>query len=436
MSTNLNRRQFLRKTSLAATGVFFIGKSSSFGQGKSANEKLNIGVIGVANRAMSNIQGVQDQNIVALCDVDGSFLNSAKQRFAGAKTYKDFRKLLEQKDVDAVVISTADHTHAVATVGALDTGRHVYCEKPLTRTISEARIISKLAAKKKKLATQMGTQIHAGDNYRRVVELIQAGAIGNVNEVHVWVGSVYTAPGRPTETPPVPDHLSWDLWLGPAPERPYHPDYHPKWWRKYWDFGGGSLADMGCHHIDLSHWALGLRAPTTVETEGPAPHSEVTPEWLIARYEYPSVDGRPPVKLTWYNGERDGKQVFPDLLKEEQRPHWGAGTLFVGDKGMLLADYGKHRLLPEADFKDYVRPQPSIPASIGHHAEWVQACKTGSPTTCNFDYAGALTESVLLGNVAYRVGKKIEWNPKTLKAKNCPEAEQFIYHKYRRGWSI
>ncbi len=432
----MNRREFLRKTSLAATGVFFIGKSSSFGQGKSPNEKLNIAIIGVANRAVSNILGVQDQNVVALCDVDQNYLNAAQKRFAGAKAYADFRKLLEQKDVDAVVISTADHTHAVATVGALQTGRHVYCEKPLTRTISEARIISKLAARNKKLATQMGTQIHAGENYRRVVELVQAGAIGKVREVHVWVGSVYTAPGRPTETPPVPGNLNWDLWLGPAPERPYHPDYHPKWWRKYWDFGGGTLADMGCHHIDLSHWALGLRYPLAVETEGPKPNPEATPEWLIARYDYPSVGGRPPVKLTWYNGERDGKQVLPPHFNNGQLPPWGAGTLFIGDKGMLLADYGKHLLLPEQDFKDYVTPKRTIPASIGHHAEWVHACKTGGPTTCDFDYAGALTESVLLGNVAYRAGKRIEWNPKTLKAKNCPEAEQFIHHKYRRGWSI
>ncbi|MFN7141285.1 MAG: Gfo/Idh/MocA family protein [Limisphaerales bacterium] len=436
MNTALNRRQFIRRSSLAAAGVFFIGKSSSFGKGKSPNEKLNIGIIGVANRAIGNIQGVQDQNIVALCDVDQEYLLKAQQKFPAAKTYVDFRKLLEQKDVDAVVISTPDHTHAVATVAALQSGRHVYCEKPLTRTISEARIISKLAAKHKKLATQMGTQIHATENYRRVVELIQGGAIGTVREVHVWVNTVYTAPGRPTERPPVPAHLNWDLWIGPAPERAYHPEYHPKWWRRYWDFGGGALADLGCHHIDLSHWALGLRYPLAVEAEGPATNPEATSAWMIARYDYPSVGGRPPVKLTWYHGERDQKQMLPPHTAEHRLPKWGSGSLFIGDKGMLQADYHRRLLFPEKDFKDYVPPQPSIPTSIGHHAEWVLACKTGSPTTCNFDYAGALTESVLLGNVAYRVGKRIEWDPKSLKAKNCPEAEEFIQHKYRRGWKI
>ncbi len=436
MSTNLNRRQFLRRSSLAATGIFFIGNSNSFGVGKSANEKLNIGVIGVANRAAANISGTEDQNIVAICDVDQNYLSAAQQRFPGAKAYADFRKLLEQKDLDAIVISTADHTHAVATAAALDLNFHVYCEKPLTRTISEARTISRLAAKKKKLATQMGTQIHATDNYRRVVELIQSGAIGNVSEVHVWVNTIYTAAGRPTEKPPVPAHLNWDMWLGPAPERPYHPDYHPKWWRRYWEFGGGGLADMGCHHIDLSHWALGLRYPVAVEAEGPPPNAEACSEWLIAKYDYPSIDGRPPVRLTWYHGDKDGQHVMPPKVKELGFGKWGGGSLFIGDKGMLLVDYGRHLLLPEKDFAGYERPKQTIAPSIGHHAEWVRACKTGEKTTCNFDYAGALTESVLLGNVAYRVGKRIEWDPKHLKAKNCPEAEQYIEHKYRRGWSI
>ena len=432
---NFNRRQFIKKASAGTAGLWFIGNASSFGKGKSPNEKLNIAVIGTANRAAQNIKGVEGENIVAVCDIDDRYLDAAKQKFTGAKAYNDFRKMLEQNDIDAVVVSTTDHTHAPATMAALKSGRHVYCEKPLTHTISEARLIAQ-AAKKYKRATQMGTQIHATDNYRRVVEIIKSGAIGTVREVHVWVGSVYTASGRPTDTPPVPSNLHWDLWIGPAPYRPYHPDYHPIWWRRWWDFGGGTLADMGCHHIDLSHWALDLRYPTSVVTEGPPVHVEATPAWMIAHYEYSARGKQPPVKLTWYHGEKDGKQVRPPHFAEGKLPEWGNGSLFVGDKGMLLAEYGKYVLLPQKDFAGFQPPPQTIPKSIGHHEEWIQACKTGSPTTCNFDYAGALTEAVLLGNVAYRTGKKIEWDPKTLRAKNCPEAEQYIEHKYREGWKL
>jgi hypothetical protein len=437
MSNQISRRQFIGKTSATAAGLWFIGKTGAFGKNRiSPNEKLNIGVIGTANRAMEDIKGVQHQNIVALCDVDETFLAAAKQKFPGAKTYNDYRKMLEQKDIDAVVIGTPDHIHAIATVDALSSGRHVYCEKPLTRTISETRAVLKAAAKNKKLATQMGTQIHATDNYRRCVELIQSGAIGTVRDVHVWVASSYTAPGRPTETPPVPANLHWNLWLGPVMPQPYSPEYHPRWWRKYWDFGGGALGDMGCHHIDLSHWALGLRYPNFVEPEGPTANPYAAPEWLIARYEYPARGKQPPVKLTWYHGEKNGENVRPPQFAAGLLPKWGNGSLFVGEKGMLLCDYNRHVLLPEKDFTGFQPPKPTIPASIGHHEEWIQACKTGSPTTCNFEYAGALTEAVLLGNVAFRTGKKIEWDVRNMRAKNCPEADSFIQHQYRSGWSI
>jgi len=315
----------------------------------------------------------------------------------------------------------------------LRSGRHVYCEKPLTRTVSECRAVME-AAREAKLATQIGTQIHAGDNYRRVVELVQANAIGPVAEVHVWVDATYGGRDRPKETPPLPAGLHYDLWLGPVASRPYSPEYVPRSWRNWWAFGGGALADFGCHYMDLPHWALNLRAPlTAVVLDGPAVHEESVPPWLIVRYQYPQRQGLPAVALTWYHG---GKQPAPELLPARLAAQWRSGVLFIGKKGNLLADYGRHLLLPENDFAGFVPPAKSIPASVGHHAEWIAACKTGSPTTCHFEYSGALTETVLLGNVAYRAGKKLEWDSPKLRAKGCPEADKFIQHQYREGWRV
>ncbi len=435
MKNQFTRRDFIWKSSTAAAGAFFIGKASSFGKRKiSPNGKLNVACIGTANRAAANIEGVQGENIVALCDVDSAFLAKAKEKFPGAKTYADFRKMMDQNDIDAVVVATADHTHAVATAAAIKSGRHVYCEKPLTHTVSECRRIQELARKHKAI-TQMGTQIHATDNYRRVVEVIQSGAIGNIKEVHVWVGRVYTFDGQPP-TAPVPQNLNWDLWLGPVTEVPYSPEYVPLWWRKFWHFGGGTLSDMACHHMDLSHWALGLHTPLSVEAEGPTPSSIATPPWLTVHYQYPATKNFSG-KLNWYHGEKDGKLHRPPQFAQGILPKWdGDGTLFIGEKGMLLADYGRYVLLPEKDFAQFKAPPQTIPKSIGHHAEWIDAIKNGGTPLCNFDYAGDLTESVLLGNVAYLAGKKLEWDSKHLKAKNCPEADQFIQHHYRKGWSL
>ena len=425
-----SRRAFLRKSaalgSLAA-GYGLLG-GRALAEERSANEKLNIAFVGTAAQARFSIDNLKNQNIVALCDIDDLLLGKASSDFPQAKTYVDFRKMLEQPDIEAVVVGTPDHIHAPATVMALRLGKHVYCEKPLTHTVAEARLVAQEAAKAKK-ATQMGTQIHAGDNYRRVVELVQSGAIGKVAEVHTWASSGAGGGDRPKDTPPVPSTLHWDLWLGPAPERPYNAAYVPFKWRSWWDFGGGGTADLGCHHMDLPFWALGLRHPTSVVAEGPALNAETTPLGLEARYEFPARGDQPAVKLTWYSSER-----IPKSIRGFTPP--GAGNLFVGDKGMLFADYGSYRLLPEADFAGFKAPEPTIPKSIGHHAEWVKACKDGSPTTCNFDYSGALTEAVLLANVSYRLGKPLAWDAANLRATNAPDAERFIHKEYRKGWAI
>jgi predicted dehydrogenase len=430
MTSFINRRQFIKHSAAATTGALLVGVRTRARQ-ISPNEKLNIGMIGVANRAGDDLKEVAGENIVALCDIDDNYLTAVKQKFPGAKTYNDFRRLLDQQDIDAVVVGTPDHTHAVAAVAALRSGRHVYCEKPLARTISEARIITETARKLNRV-TQIGTQIHAGSNYRRVVELVQSGAIGAVREVHVWVAATYGGMELPKETVPVPANIHYDLWLGPVEYRPYSPEYVPFKWRNWWAFGGGALADFGCHFMDLPHWALGLSHPVTVEpVEGPPVHPESTPPWLIVRYEYPARGEKPPVRLTWYHG---GKQ--PTLLSTEQSAKWKSGVLFVGEKGQLLADYGRHALLPEKDFADFKPPAPFIKDSIGHHKEWIEACKAGGQTTCQFDYSGPLTEAALLGNVAYRVGRKLEWDWKQLKATNCAEAGQYLQHHYRKGWRI
>ncbi|MBI3192740.1 MAG: Gfo/Idh/MocA family oxidoreductase, partial [Pedosphaera parvula] len=276
MKIRTNRRQFLKQAGWAAAGLGAAGVSAPVqaawfkrqAGGKPANDKLNIGVIGTANRATANIKGISGENVVAICDVDENFLNAAAQRFPKARKFTDFRRLLSRNDIDAVVISTPDHTHAVATLMALKEGKHVYCEKPLAHTVSEARLVRE-TAHGKALATQMGNQIHAGTNYRRAAELIQTGAIGAVSEVHVWVDRVWTPQPHPIEIVPVPPHLAYDLWLGPVQYRPYHPSYLPRVWRGWWAFGGGTLGDFGCHYMDLPHWALDLGHPATVEAEGP-----------------------------------------------------------------------------------------------------------------------------------------------------------------------
>jgi predicted dehydrogenase len=428
-----SRRDFLKSATLIATGYWtFPARAVN----RSPNEKLNIGIIGVNNRGAANLKGVSGENIVALCDVDDNYLAQAKKHFPKAKTFNDWRKLNEFKEIDAVVISTTDHTHAPASVMAMKLGKHVYCEKPLGHDVHEARVVGD-TYRRSKVATQMGTQIHAGDNFRRVVELIQDGAIGNVREAHVWCGRVSGPAKRPKETPPVPSSLHWDLWLGPAPARAYHADYLPGnlTWNRWWDFGNGTLGDMGSHLIDLPFWALNLHYPSTVEAEGPPVDRDICPAWMIVHWDHPARGDRRELEVFWYHGGKKPGDAIEvpagvDLVK------WSNGILFIGDKGQLLADYGRYLLLPAEKFRDFKPPKPTIAASMGHYQEWIHACKTGAPTLCNFDYSGALIEHNLLGNVAYRAGKRLEWNAEKLKATNCSEADEFIHREYRKGWSL
>jgi predicted dehydrogenase len=424
------RRRILQSSAALALSCFVNPRPAR--SANSPNEKLNLAVIGVSNRGLQNLSGVASQNLVALCDVDDRFLDTAIAKDAPkARRYNDFRKLLDDaRDIDAVVVSTPDHIHAHATIRALRLGKHVYCEKPLTHTVAQARLVAAEAARAK-VATQLGTQIHATENYRRVVELVQAGAIGAVRRIHVFVHSGYAPQSIVDKGPNPPPAFHYDLWLGPAPELPYNPHYHPMWWRKFWHFGGGTLADMACHHLDLSFWALNLRHPTTIEATSPKPPDpDLAPDELTVDYHFPARAEQPPVHLTWYHGAKRPK-VFDDL----GAPKWGNGTLFVGDSGLLIADYNKHTLFPEANFRDYPRPTPAIPKSIGHHEEWIKACKDGSPTTCNFAYGATLTQCVLLGNVAHRSGKKLDWNPTTLTT-NSPQADAYLHEEYRKGWEL
>jgi predicted dehydrogenase len=440
----LTRRQFTR-TLLAGAGA--VGLAPAFLRGQNLNSKLNIAIIGAGGRGASNTQDVSSENIAVLCDVNGQNLDRAAAKHPQARKYKDFRKVFDRpNDFDAVVVSVCEHTHAFATMLALQHQKHVYCEKPLTYNVWEARRIRETAAKTR-VATQMGIQIHATENYRQVVELVQGGAIGPVNEAHVWVSrawgwqsqeaakrnnDIVWVVERPAESQPVPQGLDWDLWLGPAPARPFNSVYFPgpKWYR-WWDFGNGTMSDLGSHWNDLPFWALRLQAPLTIEASGPPPNPEIAPASMSARYEYAAGDGHPALSLTWHQGENK-----PDIWKNGGIPKWDSGCLFIGTKGMLLADYSKHTLLPEKDFAGFQRPAPTIPRSPGHHKEWLEACKTGKPTSADFQYSGWLTEANHLGNVAYRVGKKLEWNPKELKATNAPEADRFIRRSYRPGWQL
>ena len=425
------RRQFLVTTGVAAA-VSALGVPA-FAQRKNVNSKLNVACIGVGGQGAASVDGVKGENIVALCDAFEPNLKRQMEQYPNAKGFADFREMYDQigDTIDAVTVGTPDHTHAVASLIGMNKGIHCYCEKPLCHNTSEvARMMA--VAKEKKLVTQMGTQIHAEPNYRRVVELVQSGAIGKITEVHVWCGKDWGGQKLPTDTPPVPDGLNWDLWLGPAQERPYHPCYVPGGWRRWWAFGTGTLGDMACHVMDLPYWALNLKYPTRIEAvcdEQPDP--EGAPGSLSIKYIYATPENQA-LPVTWYDGN-----LRPEVIKEIPGEPW-MGVLFVGTEGKIFADYGRCQLLPEEKFKEFKRPAASIPNSIGHYREWIKAIYDNKPENClcQFDYSGPMSIAVLLGTVAFRTGKTLEWDAQKMSVSNAPEALPYLTREYRKGWEI
>ena len=473
MSTqnHVSRRQWLAGSAAVAVGSFVILPQRVRG----ANERLNVAGVGVGGMGGNDLRQVAPkENVVGLCDVDANSLARAATQFPDAKTYRDFRKMLEsQKDIDAVMIATPDHTHAVITMMALKSGKHVFCQKPLTRTVNEAILIGR-AAEDAGVATQMGNQGQASEAARLICEFIWAGAIGRVREIHSWSNrrpeiSPRGIP-RPAETPPVPSHLDWDLWLGPARERPYHPCYHPFHWRSWWDFGTGVLGDIGCHNLSAAFKALKLGWPTSVEacsTHWNAPpevSNETAPLASIVTFQYgrkgiglfgserahehshygPRVygsgyesDGQilpmdpPEIVIRWSDGGMMPPQ--PAGVEPGRNIFAGEGTLIVGDSGMLLG----HRLLPDALNQQFGRPPQVLPRSPGHYQEWLDACKGGPPAGSNFpDHAAHLTAVVMMGNIAIRTGEKLLWDDQKLEFTNSPAANELLEADYRDGWSL
>ncbi len=442
MNQAFSRRRFLSST--AAAGAIAAVPALAVAQegapapaAPSTEKKLRVAIVGVGGQGfwhVNQVHPIKNAEIVALCDVDATSLVRAARTVPKAEVFVDFRDLLKNvEDLDAVLVATPDHTHAVITAAALRAGKHVYCEKPLTHTVREARALADLATQTKR-CTQMGIQIHAMDNYRRVVELIKAGAIGKVSEVHIWNNrSIRLVDPAPV---PPPARLNYDLWLGPVPPRPYRASYHPFSWRRYWAFGSGLIGDIGCHLMDVAFWALDLKYPTRISTEGSPHHPEVTAEWTVATYDFPARGDQPAVKMTWSDPPKQPPMISSWNLPEKFR---GEGVVFVGEGGKLLyTNYGEHLLLPAEQFKDYPRPPKSIPKSPGHQQEWVNACLKNDPsaTSTPFTYGALLTETALLGAVAFRAQKPLEWNAEKMRITNAPEAEKFLDQECRAGWGL
>jgi len=445
----ITRREFLSHSTAAAASFMIVPRNVLGGKGYTPpSDKLNIAAIGIGGQGAWDLENLESENIVSLCDVDWTHAAETFKRYPKAKKYSDFRIMLErEKNVDAVLVATPDHTHAIASMYALKMGKHLYCEKPLTHTIYEARKITE-AAREAKVATQMGNQGMAFEGNRLINEWIWDGAIGPVNEVHVWsdrptrLGTRELwwpqALERPLDEPEIPPTLAWDLWLGPAPYRPYHPAYVPFLWRGWWDFGEGGLGDMGIHNIAPAFSALKLGIPTSVYASSTPVYEETFPWASVVHYEFPARGDMPPVKLHWYDGG-----ILPERpveLEDSRHLPREDGLLFVGEKGkMLVWGWGGEtpRLIPESKMQSYKRPTKTPPRSVGHHQEWIEACKNGTPTRSNFDFAGPLTEAVLLGLVSIRLGgKKLYWDSENLLVKNIPEANDYLRYQYREGWSL
>lgn len=471
---SISRRTFLMGTAATMAGcATYPLKGRRRVRYKSPGEKLNIAGIGVGGKGRADMEGCSGENIVALCDVDWDRAAESFNKYPNAKRYKDFRVMLEkQKDIDAVVVTTPDHTHYVAAMTAMQLGKHVYVQKPLTHDIWEARMLKK-AARKYKVATQMGNQGHSGEDVRQFCEMIWSGAIGDVREAHIWTNRPIWPQGIPRPLPPtaIPDYIDWDLWLGPAPYRPYSGPYKGRFvgyegekelgyapfaWRAWWDFGCGALGDMACHIMDPCNWALNLIDPISVKVvEQEGANSQTAPISSTLKYKFPArehpVPGRgmmPPLTVYWYDGGNlpprpEGvaeNEILGDLDLEKPWAQGINGSFVIGDKGVAtVGEYGGNpRLVPEAVNKDYTPPPKTIKRVIDNdpYKDWIQACKGGDPACSNFDYAGPFTEVVLLGNLALRTGKKVKWNAKRMKATNVPEANQYIRSEYRKGWSV
>jgi predicted dehydrogenase len=453
----VNRRDFVKATVAAAT-LTIIPRHVLGADGKpAASDRLNIAGVGVGGMGASNLAACESENIVALCDVDaGGYAAKTFAKYPKAKPYKDFRVMFDQqKDIDAVIVATPDHNHAVVALAAIRRGKHVYVQKPISHSIYEARIMTE-EARKYKVMTQMGNQGHSGDGTRLIHEWINGGAIGPVREIHAWTNRPVWPQGvevdRPKETPPVPGTMDWDLWIGPAAMRPYHPTYHPGTWRAWWDFGTGSLGDLGCHILDAPFWALKLKYPVSAEGcistywtglwEACPPKNEQYPRSTIVRFKFPEREGLPPVNLTWWDGGMMPPR--PELLEEGRKMgDDDGGVLFVGDKGTLMCGcYGRSpRLIPETRMKEFKQPEKTLArvpgGEQGHEKDWVRSCKDGKPASSNFDHSGPLSEMVLMGNLAVRYpNRRILWDGEKMAVTNDKDANAYVRRTYREGWML
>jgi predicted dehydrogenase len=431
----ISRREFLN--SVAAAAAFtVVPRHVLGGPGRTApSEKLNVACIGIGGMGASDTRQMSSENIIALCDVDSKHAAGTFELFPNAKKYRDFRRMLDKegKNLDAVTVSTPDNIHAVAAMAAIKMGKHVYCQKPLAHDIYEVRQLTQ-AARKHGVMTQMGIQIHAENSVKLVAEIIKSGMIGKVRKVDIFSNKNWGGGTRPTDTPPVPEWLDWDLWLGPAPERPYHPAYLPGSWRRWWDFGTGTLGDMGCHIIDPVWWALDLGYPTSVEAKPGEFNDETYPTATVVKWEFPARGELPPVTVTWYDGAN--RPSRPQEL-EPDRKLPGQGGLYYGERGTILAPHmGNPRLIPESKMKGFKMPEPFLGRGINHYQEWIRACKGGPKPSADFDYSGPLTETILLGNVAARAGEKLRWDGPKLEVTNATAANEYLRREYRKGWKL
>jgi predicted dehydrogenase len=450
----MDRRDFIKQTAAAGAGPFLLGGPPAYIRSlrPGPNERVRFACIGVGGKGDSDTRDAgRFGDVVALCDVNDTTLNKMADRLADKhkdiKKYYDYRKMLEDlgDKIDAVTVSTPDHSHAPASVMAMRMGKHCFTQKPLTWSIEEARVMRTLAAEKK-LVTQMGNQGSAEDGFRSGVELLRAGVIGPIKEILVWTNRPVWPQGMhvPKSTPGIPSNLRWYEFLGPAHDRPYHPSYQPFGWRGWLDFGTGALGDMACHTINIACMALELFDPESVEvvdTSGIVDEASY-PVWSIIRTKFGARNGRPPLTMTWYDGGEnlpEDKRSFKDRIYGEKVP--GSGLLLVGEKGSFFSknDYGaEHVLLPRDQFKEVKQPEPTLPRTKNHFGEWVEGIRSNDPRKpmSNFQYAARLTETVVLGVVALKAGKPIEWDAEGMRAKNCPEANNYIRRDYRKGFSI